>query len=123
MTVLSWPTSINGRVLCIDGLLRTCSGRDLRHTVRALLRRGERRIVLDLTRVPRIDAGGIGELVRAYNMARAVDGTVHVVNASRWVREVIERVGLGGFLLRPLPPHKTLGEAGASRPRTKLAST
>jgi len=37
--------------------------------------------------------------VRAYNMARAADGTIHVVNTNRWVRELIERVGLDALLL------------------------
>jgi anti-anti-sigma factor len=72
---------------------------EVRHGVRALLHCGERRIVLDLTRVSDIDAAGIGELVRAYNMARAADGTIHVVNTNRWVRELIERVGLDALLL------------------------
>jgi len=69
------------------------------HGVRALLHCGQRRIVLDLTRVSDIDAAGIGELVRAYNMARAANGTMQVVNTTRWVRELIERVGLDAILL------------------------
>jgi len=71
----------------------------VRHDVRALLHCGERRIVLDLTRVSDIDAAGIGELVRAYNMARAENGTMQVVNTTPWVRELIERVGLDALLL------------------------
>jgi anti-anti-sigma factor len=101
MTVLGGSSSISGRVLSIDGPLWTPVARDLRHDVKALLRRGERQIVLDLARVSRIDAAGIGELVRAYNMARAVDGTLRVANPSAWVRELIELVGLGDFLFIP----------------------
>jgi len=92
-------TSTTGQILFVDGPLRTPVGTALRHRVRWLIRRGERRIVLDLTLVPRIDAAGLGELVRLYNMARAVDGTLRVVNSSVWVRALIQRVGLGDFLL------------------------
>jgi anti-anti-sigma factor len=80
-------------------------GCDLRHGVKVLLRSGQRRIVLDIARVSKIDAAGVGELVRAYNMARAVNGTVHVENATAWVREVIERVGLGDHLFRDRMTH------------------
>ena len=65
-----------------------------RHMVRTLLRRGERRIVLDLAGVSRIDAAGIGELVRAYNIAIASNGALRIVNTTPRVREMLERVGL-----------------------------
>jgi anti-anti-sigma factor len=67
---------------------------DLRHRVRALLRRGERSLVLDLARVSRIDAAGVGELVRAYNMTLAANGVLRTVHANGWVREILSRVGL-----------------------------
>jgi anti-anti-sigma regulatory factor len=56
------------------------------------LGRGGRDIVLDLSSVSRIDAGGVGELVRAYNIAYAMDGSLRIVNATKWVRETLERV-------------------------------
>jgi anti-anti-sigma factor len=62
--------------------------------IQTLLCWGERRIVLDLAGVPEIDAAGVGELVRAYNVARAGDGALRIANANRRVREILERVGL-----------------------------
>jgi anti-anti-sigma factor len=67
---------------------------ELPHMVRTLLRRGERRIVLDLAGVSRIDAAGIGELVRAYNIASASNSALRIVNTTPRVREMLERVGL-----------------------------
>src|SRR5262245_40394338 len=64
------------------------------HMVRALLRRGERNIVFDLACVSKIDAAGIGDLVRAYNIAIASNGTLRIANTNPWVREMLERVGL-----------------------------
>lgn len=94
MTVLRWPCPTEVRVLSVEGPLRVPVSTALRHSVRGLIRRGERHIVVDLGKVPRIDAAGLGELVRAYNMSRAAKGTLRVVNSSAWVREVINRVGL-----------------------------
>ena len=70
------------------------SSGELPRAVRALVDRGERRIVLDLAGVVRIDAAGIGELVRGYNIALARRGAVRIVNVNHWVRVMLERVGL-----------------------------
>ena len=66
--------------------------------MRGLLRRGERDIVLDLSRVASIDAAGVGELVRAYNMTVAMDGLLRIVHVNKRVREMLERAGLLTFL-------------------------
>lgn len=76
------------------GPLRTPVSRVMRQSVRALLRRGQRRIVLDLSGISRIDAAGIGELIRAFNMTTAVNGAMRVVNATGRVREMLERAQL-----------------------------
>lgn len=85
-------------VLSVDGPLLVPQTRELRRRVRALLRRGERTIVLNLGHVSRIDAAGVGELVRAYNMATAADGTLRIVQATPWVRCILELVGLFDLL-------------------------
>jgi anti-anti-sigma factor len=53
---------------------------------------------LDLSQVSRIDAAGVGELVRAYNMAVAVNGQLRITHATAWVREVLELVGIHDLL-------------------------
>jgi len=94
MTVVQGPCSPKPCVLFIEGALRWPVSRELRDRVRTLLRRGERSILLDLDRLSQIDAAGIGELVRAYNMATAVNGSLRIAHATTWVREVLQRVGL-----------------------------
>ena len=81
-------------MLHVKGPLRTPVSRTLRHSVRDVLRRGQRRIVLDLSGVSRIDAAGVGELIRAFNMTAAVSGGLQVVNATAWVREILQRAHL-----------------------------
>jgi anti-anti-sigma factor len=93
MTVLR-PYPPDFRVLSVEGPLRAPVSTALRHVVRGLIRRGERHIVLDLSEVSRIDAAGLGELVRVYNIARVAKGTFQIANPRAWVREVIARVGL-----------------------------
>ena len=67
---------------------------ELSHVVRTLLSRGKRNIVLDLARVSKIDAAGIGDVVRAYNFAMACNGRLRIANTNPWVRKMLERVGL-----------------------------
>jgi anti-anti-sigma factor len=86
------------RTVHVAGPLRLPVSRSLRSHVHALLRRGERRIVLDLTAVSSIDAAGVGELIRAFNMTAAMNGALRVVNATAWVRETLERAHLFDLL-------------------------
>jgi anti-anti-sigma factor len=95
------PRSVS--VVSVEDPLRFPVNRELRRKVRALLRLGERRLVLDLTQVSWIDAAGIGELVRAYNMTAASDGVLRVAHATARVSQILERVGLLDVLTgRPL---------------------
>lgn len=94
LTVIKVPCSRSRCVLHLEGPLRAPLDGTLRHDVRALLRRGERIIVLDLSHVSEIDAAGVSELVRAYNMAIDADGVLQIVDATPRVRRVLERVRL-----------------------------
>lgn len=85
-------------IVHIDAPLQMPVHRSLRHTVLALLRRGESRIVLDLAAVSRIDAAGVGELVRIFNISAATNGAVRIVNATARVREMLERTRLFDLL-------------------------
>lgn len=85
-------------VVHVEDPLRTPVRRALQHNVRELLRRGERRIVLDMSAVSNIDAAGVGELVRTLNMATDMNGILRIANASRWVRELLEHAHLFDLL-------------------------
>ena len=97
-------------VVAVEGPLRVPVNRALRDNVRALLRRGERTIVLDLAEVTRIDAAGVGELVRAFNLTAAVNGRLRITNASPWVREVLERAGVFDLLTGEVGPGRNYRE-------------
>ena len=83
-------------VVTVQGSLRAPVSARLREGVEFLLERGERAIVLDLARVRAVDAAGLGELVRAYNMASAAGGMLRVVDAPQRVRELLDLSRLSG---------------------------
>lgn len=58
------------------------------------MRRGERTVVLSLAGVTNIDAAGIGELVRAYNLAMGAAGLLRVTGVPPRARTILDRVGL-----------------------------
>jgi anti-anti-sigma factor len=70
----------------------------LSRKVEAALARGERRILLNLSRLADIDAAGIGELVRLFNLTKAGGGCLQIAHASRYVKRLLDITGLDGLL-------------------------
>jgi anti-anti-sigma factor len=81
-------------VLYVDGPLDATRGGQLREKVQAKIHHGVRTIVVSLARVSAIDAAGIGELVRTYNMTVAAGGIFRITDVPARVRETLEPVGL-----------------------------
>src|SRR5262245_31081776 len=98
MTTVLGPCCEGFCTLYVEGPLVVPVNPDLLTRIRTLLLRGERGIVLDLSSITLIDAGGVGELVRAYNIACAADVSLRIVRTTKWVRETLERVGLFDLL-------------------------
>ncbi len=67
---------------------------DLSHTMAALIRRGERQVLLDLRGLDDVDAAGVGELVRAFNMMRAAGGVLRIAHANGHVRRLLRTAGV-----------------------------
>ena len=85
-------------ILYVKGPLLVPGTHDLRHRVQVLLRRGARRIQVNLADVWNLDAGGVGELVRVYNVALKSQTALQIAEASPWVRELLDRAGLFDLL-------------------------
>jgi anti-anti-sigma factor len=81
-------------VLLLAGALRWPVSPDLRQHVEALLGRGERTILVDLSGVTAIDAAGVGELVRLRAMAEIANGELWIENAGATTRTLLERACL-----------------------------
>jgi anti-anti-sigma factor len=103
LTVIRGPCTRAACVLYLEGALRLPLDGMMRRQVRALLDRGERMIVLNLSGVSKIDAAGVGELVETYKMAQEVKGLLQIVHATAWVRHILELVGLFEILSEGRP--------------------
>jgi anti-anti-sigma factor len=93
-TVIRGPCTQDVCVIYLDGPFCAPLTGELRHRVQTLLGQGAQTILLDLARVSRIDAAGVGQLVRAYNIARAAQRVLQITQVRPWVRIVLELVGL-----------------------------
>jgi anti-sigma B factor antagonist len=85
-------------IIELEGTLRAPVGPWLSQLVRTRIDRGERRILLDLARLTAVDAAGIGELVRARNLAAAAGGTLWVERPRPRVRLLLQIAGLNEVL-------------------------
>ena len=88
-------------IVQVCGPLHARQGAQLREEVCELIRRGERAIDVRLASVSQVDAAGIGELVRAYQMSAGAAAVLRVTEATGRVKEVLARVGLLDLLSKP----------------------
>ena len=86
-------------VLRIAGPLDASVRAVVEREVRALISSGRHAILLDLRDATDIDAGGVGALVHAYNLASAADVILRIANAAAYVRDLLARVGLFELLV------------------------
>lgn len=85
-------------IVALEGTLRAPHTAELTRRIQALVDRGERRIVVSLSDLTDIDAAGVGELVRAYELATGVGGELWIRNARSHVRHLLRVAGLLGRL-------------------------
>ena len=62
----------------------------LREQVRALISKGQKRILLNLQAVPYIDSSGLGELVSAFTAARRDGGELKLLNLGKHVHGLLQ---------------------------------
>ncbi len=83
----------------VDGVsIVDCSGRitlgegsvTLRDTVRELLSKGRKKILLNLGEVNYIDSSGIGELVSAFTTVRNQGGDLKLLNLTKKVHDLLQ---------------------------------
>ena len=83
----------------VDGVtIVDCSGRItlgegsviLRDTVRDLLSKGQKKILLNLGEVTYIDSSGIGELVSAFTTVRNQGGDLKLLNLTKKVHDLLQ---------------------------------
>src|SRR2546421_7044504 len=92
MTMKSKSRESNG-VTILDLSGRMTLGEDtilLRETIRDLVSRERKMILLNLGDVPYIDSSGIGELVSAFTSVKKQGGSLKLLNLTKKVRDVLQ---------------------------------
>jgi anti-sigma B factor antagonist len=62
----------------------------LRNTIRGLVDKGHRKILINLFDVDYIDSSGIGELVSGYTTVRSAGGELKLLNLTRRVHDILQ---------------------------------
>src|SRR6202011_2725281 len=97
-------------VIDMDGQLRVDTIPALRQSVSAALRRGHRKLLLNVGNVTAVDAAGLGAIVHAHTLTRGVNGRVKLVSH----RPAVQHLLICTRLLFELDVYATEGEALAS---------
>ena len=75
---------VEGRIVLGEGSIT------LRDTVRDLLGKGQKKILLNLGDVSYIDSSGIGELVSGFTTVTNAGGQLHLLNLTKRVKDLLQ---------------------------------
>ena len=92
MTMKASTRQLNGiTVVDLSGRITLGEGSVvLRDTVRELIGKGEKKILLNLGEVTYIDSSGIGELVSAFTTVRNQGGELKLLNLTKKVHDLLQ---------------------------------
>jgi anti-anti-sigma factor len=76
----------------------THSARELEELRREVLEQSDSRVIIDLSRVTRIDSAGLGQLMSCYSHLVRNQGALKVVNASAEVKKVLDMTGISTLI-------------------------
>lgn len=105
-------------VLALRGEFDTFYGGVFQEEVNSLIGAGVRRLVLDLRMVKFINSTALGAILRSSRRLEELGGDLAIARPSRFVRQVIEKVGL----TRVVPVHDSVEAAGAGIERETPAA-
>jgi len=76
----------------------THSARELDELRREVLEQSDSRVIIDLSRVTKIDSAGLGQLMSCYSHLVRNQGALKVVNASAEVKKVLDMTGISTLI-------------------------
>jgi anti-sigma B factor antagonist len=96
---LSWKQSGGVSVLAFRANVElTHAARDLEELRREVLEQTDSRVIIDLSRVTKIDSAGLGQLMSCYSHLVRNQGSLKVVNARPEVRQVLDMTGISTLI-------------------------
>ena len=77
-------------ILDLEGRLTIGDGAELlRDTVKTLVSQGKAKVLINLTKVPYVDSGGLGELVHCLVSAKKASGTVKLMGLTSKITDLL----------------------------------
>ncbi|MEP6715972.1 MAG: STAS domain-containing protein [Terriglobia bacterium] len=96
---LSWKKSGGVSVLAFRSSAElTHSAHELEDLRRQVLEQSDSRVVIDLSRVTRIDSAGLGQLMSCYSHLVRNQGSLKVVHARPEVKKVLDMTGISTLI-------------------------
>jgi stage II sporulation protein AA (anti-sigma F factor antagonist) len=81
-------------LLTVEGYLDVDTATEFQHHLANQLHHGRRHFLLDLSAVPFMDSSGMNIILRVYQEARELPGSVHIISPTAAVRRILDLTGV-----------------------------
>ena len=81
-------------LLTVEGYLDVDTATEFQHHLANQLHHGRRHFLLDLSAVPFMDSSGRNNILRVYQEARDLPGSVHIISPTPAVRRILDLTGV-----------------------------
>ncbi|CAL9647446.1 STAS domain-containing protein [Streptomyces sp. Tu 3180] len=81
-------------LLRVEGYLDVDTATEFQHHLANQLHHGRRHFLLDLSEVPFMDSSGMNIILRVYQEARELPGSVHIISPTPAVRRILDLTGV-----------------------------
>ncbi|WP_217242764.1 STAS domain-containing protein [Streptomyces sp. AC555_RSS877] len=81
-------------LISVEGYLDVDTATEFQHHLANQLHHGRRHFLLDLSSVPFMDSSGMNIILRVYQEARDIPGSVHIISPTPAVRRILDLTGV-----------------------------
>ncbi|WP_411152871.1 STAS domain-containing protein [Streptomyces sp. A30] len=81
-------------LITVEGYLDVDTATEFQHHLANQLHHGRRHFLLDLSAVPFMDSSGMNIILRVYQEARTLPGSVHIISPTPAVRRILDLTGV-----------------------------
>jgi stage II sporulation protein AA (anti-sigma F factor antagonist) len=81
-------------LITVEGYLDVDTATEFQHHLANQLHHGRRHFLLDLSDVPFMDSSGMNIILRVYQEARDLPGSVHIISPTPAVRRILDLTGV-----------------------------
>ncbi|MFF0156278.1 STAS domain-containing protein [Streptomyces sp. NPDC005263] len=81
-------------LITVEGYLDVDTATEFQHHLANQLHHGRRHFLLDLSSVPFMDSSGMNIILRVYQEARDIPGSVHIISPTPAVRRILDLTGV-----------------------------